>query len=70
MIVQKWGAGGIAILAVICVFAVVFALFIVPALARSLSVDRTVLGFVLAGVFFVVAVVCLSAAKKMSKKQP
>jgi hypothetical protein len=64
----RLGFGGVATLAGMAIFALFVAFVVGPMISQSSGVADEKVSFILGGIFFLVAVVCYSAAKPMTKK--
>jgi hypothetical protein len=67
---RKLGMGGIVILALIVAFALFVAFVAGPMISQSSGIADEKVSFILGAIFFVIALVCASAAKYLNKKKP
>jgi hypothetical protein len=65
----RLGFGGVAILAGMAIFALFVAFVVGPMISQSSGVADEKVSFILGGIFFLVAIVCYSAAKFMAPKK-
>jgi hypothetical protein len=65
----KLGIGGIAILAGMVIFALFVAFVVGPMISQSSGIADERVSFILGAIFFLIAVVCYSAAKFMTSKK-
>jgi hypothetical protein len=64
----RLAVGGVATLAGMAIFALFVAFVVGPMISQSSGVADEKVSFILGGIFFLIAIVCYSAAKLMTKK--
>jgi hypothetical protein len=65
----KMTLAGVVLLGAICLFALFVAFVVTPMISESSGVADEKVSFILGGIFFVVAIVCYSAAKLVAPKK-